>query len=284
MKKYQIIKALILVITILSCQNVFASTEVKYLNDAVKLYNIDEEFINVYGDSLKHDLLIENQNNVNITSKYVKVVYQKDLNGNVINTEEKEISKNEAKNLINYNKNLQTGLQSINNTIYETNVKYIIMQYYDTPKETVVDLWNFWKTTPKIKSVDVIAVRFEKNVDIIEATGSQMDSTGKSQSYSYKGNNMKTFSNGVGISMNLFDDGKQHVCKIQVKRKNTSDFINVYGSYQHAKVGVKLSTSQQYSLSNQGLGNVIKFNTQTISSYYDGMQGLVLDHFAIHKN
>lgn len=157
--------------------------------------------------------------------------------------------------------------------------KYVSLQYYKTNSWTKADLAVVWYTVPKVKSFDVLALRFASPVTFQTVTGYQMTNIG-TQNYSYNGTNMKKFSNGVGISMNLMDDATSFNCSLHATINNTSNIIPVYGTYQHAKTNVTLATSQSYTLSSSGLGGVLAFNTSTIKNYYDGMGGVYLNHYS----
>lgn len=214
-------------------------------------------------------------------SKYIKTTYIKDSYGNIITSIDEEITKEEADKIEQEQKSASNNkLRLINGDKHETDAKVMTMQYYRTASQTITDLLLIWKTVPKVQSYDVIALMYDKNVTFQKVTGRQ-STNNKAQTYSYMGDNMNVFNNGVGISMNLFDNEIGHTCSIQARINNTSDVIPVYGTYQHAKVNVSLGTSKAYTLSPNGLGNVLNFNTSTIKGYYDGMQGLRLDHFNI---
>ena len=135
---------------------------------------------------------------------------------------------------------------------------------------------NIWLTEPKVKSADIIAVRFNGSASLYNFWGEQhyTNSSGKQLvSYNNTVTNSQVFSNGLGISMNLVDAGSNFKCYL-AWNGYSSGTLNIYASYQHATSNVTVADSKKYTLSSSGLGNVIKFNSSSISNKYDGMQGV----------
>lgn len=141
-----------------------------------------------------------------------------------------------------------------------------------------MDVTTLWLVSPAIKSYDVFAMRTD-DASIIE--GSQEGTQGyiyKNGSvgfvnYSYNGTNMVKASNGFGISMNLVDAAHTYECSITARVRATTEWAEVYGSYQHAATNVTLAQSQAYTISHNGYGKVINFAT-AVQNHYDGMQGV----------
>ncbi len=127
-----------------------------------------------------------------------------------------------------------------------------------------------WLTTPIVKSYDVMAIRWTAgNIGITDAWGEQVCE--KYQMYSFNGSNMVNKSNGIGISMNLFDNGSTPKLALYIySNKNGGTY---YGTYQHAVRSVTLAQSKSYTFSSSGLGGVLNYS-DSIGSYYDNMQGV----------
>lgn len=165
---------------------------------------------------------------------------------------------------------------------YSTSAKTIHMDYYHmngTPSNKLhIYVWVGWITTPVKKDYDIIAVRWTNGATLTNATGKQQTNDGRTTNYSYLGNNMKTASNGVGISMNLHNNTSGHTLEMTVDITASTIGI-VYGTYQHAtNVATTLDISKSYSFSNSGLGNVVLFSNPTYAGYYDGMAGVSLNY------
>ena len=165
---------------------------------------------------------------------------------------------------------------------YSTSAKTIHMDYYHmngTPSNKLhVYVWVGWITTPAKRDYDIIAVRWTNGATLTNATGKQQTNDGRTTNYSYLGNNMKTASNGVGISMNLHNNTSGHTLEMTVDI-TASNIGTVFGTYQHAtNASTTLVISKSYTFSSSGLGEVIYFNNPTYASYYDGMNGVSLDY------
>jgi len=139
---------------------------------------------------------------------------------------------------------------------------------------------NEWLTVPNVKEADVIALRFTGVVRTNIVSGTQhyvRTSTGQGGVIDYPSDNgnVQKFSNGVGISMNLVDDAKEHRSFMAWGGyfDNIND-VTIYASYQHATSYVSVADSKKYNLSASGLGGVINFTNSTIKSKYDGMTGV----------
>lgn len=140
-----------------------------------------------------------------------------------------------------------------------------------------VYLTNDWLITPRVKSYDVIAMRFD-DATMVAGTqrGMQIYTSGGSTGtvdYSYNGTNMVLSSKGFGISMNLVDAASGFTCDIEAIVIATSQWATAYGSYQHAMTAVTLAQSKSYTISHNGYGKVINFAT-AVQNDYDNMQGV----------
>ena len=199
-------------------------------------------------------------------SKYFKVT--KTTNG----TTSTEVTKEEATNAA---KNNTTTRATSHATTYK-NIQITAM--HGVANVYLMDLTTLWLISPAIKSYDVIAMRTD-DASIIE--GSQEGTQGYIYKngttgyidYSYNGTNMKRASNGFGISMNLLDAAHRYECFITARVRATTEWAEVFGSYQHAATNVTLAQSQAYTISHNGYGEVINFAT-AVQNHYDGMQGV----------
>ena len=143
-----------------------------------------------------------------------------------------------------------------------------------------ISLEVIWKKNPAVRSYDVIAIRGE-GVSFIGSTVSGKQSyvkNGTKETIEYKinSNNTQIFGNGVGISMNLVDGASDYVLELNIRyTKNSSNAI-IYGNYQHSQRNITLEQSQRYTLSSNGFGNVLDFDS-SVKSYFDGMDGVYLN-------
>lgn len=136
---------------------------------------------------------------------------------------------------------------------------------------------NEWLKDPKVKSADVIALRYDGSVTIGEFSGEQYyTEAGKRKKVNYPkdSTNTKRFSNGVGISMNLVDAGSDFDNYLLFNGTYSNINTRVFASYQHAQSNVTVANSKVYNLSSNGLGGVINFTNATTRSQYDGMGGI----------
>lgn len=141
-----------------------------------------------------------------------------------------------------------------------------------------------WKKVPKYRSYDVFAFRL-MHFNYSGFTGGQVYFKGNSAyeipyyttSAGYKG-----LSNGLGVSMNLKDDSDITSYELTIGTSLSFSSYNyasaaAYVAYEHAQANLSRANSMDYTLDISGLGNVILFNNDTISGYYDGMDGLRLE-------
>ena len=149
--------------------------------------------------------------------------------------------------------------------------------------------WNYatltasWKYIPTTRVFDVIGFRgdgFSFRNGSQEGSQMYIDASGNYQSiyYSWNGTNIKKFSDGFGISMNLVNPTIQALaldaaCDV----KAIDDYPIIFGAYEHAvNSSVTLAQSQNYTMSGAGLGSVFAY-PYSISSKYDGMSGVRID-------
>lgn len=200
--------------------------------------------------------------------------------GQIIGVFEREITKEE---LNNYH-SIQS-LASCGSNCYETNAKKFTANIFTTQYISVykIQLYNVWKTVPKIKSYDTIAARWDVsdglglNSENTSVYGEQrycINSDCNVVYYNNDSSNTKIESNGAGVSMNIVDSatsGIENLLNINVYTYN-SGILHIYATYQHATSNISLTTAKSYSFGN-GLGGTLVYPS-SIVGYFDAMQGL----------
>ena len=132
----------------------------------------------------------------------------------------------------------------------------------------VVSVTATWKSSPIIRSYDVIGAYLESTNLVSSPTTSVVTSTQTNFS-----EEIKTFNNGFGVSIKIPSTGSNIVVQQSYRVKNGG---KVYASYQHATENISLSSSKNYTVSLTGYGNVFNF-TNGMSDKYDGMRGVSID-------
>lgn len=148
----------------------------------------------------------------------------------------------------------------------------------DSNKTYIAMIENEWLQTPKVKSNDVIAMRYNNIATISDFYGSlkyKLNGTNKSVQYNTGHSNNQKFSWGCGITMGLVASGTNFDSLLIVSGTFGNSNMNIYGSYQHATTTVSLTDAKNYTTAADGLGGVIKFNSTTIKNKYDAMEGVV---------
>lgn len=214
--------------------------------------------------------------------KYIITVTNYDSKGNAVLTTHEEVTEAEAMNVKNVQArgNMECGTDTGFVDCHETNSKRLKLDYYrksSNANKYYIELINSWLTTPSVQDYDVIAVRWTGTVSSIDVTGTQIAYQGslKQQTgYDENSSNTKIGTNGVGISMNMYNSSTDHEMTLKVEL-TSSNPGTVYGTYQHAKnTAVTLAISKSYSFSSSGLGGVLLFSSTTYANYYDKMQGV----------
>ena len=196
----------------------------------------------------------------NIDIKYYKTIIDKINNTSYTS----EITQDEYDNIKEI---------SLFSTYHETEYKKILIE--DIAGEIFMQV--DWKKNPAVRSYDVIALR---GVGVTF----DYDSINGNQQYTINGNmskinydstteNVKLFSNGFGISMNLVNGASNYSLSLNINYFKDINNATIYGSYQHAQRNITLSQSQNYDISATGLGGVIDFSN-SVRSYFDGMGGV----------
>lgn len=127
-----------------------------------------------------------------------------------------------------------------------------------------------WLKIPSTRSYDVIGIRTEgvriSSTPLFKLTY-VLDGTRKS----YTTNSSKNFSNGYGTSFKI-PDGNITTLETSLSF-NISESGKIYGTYQHAQRSLSLNDSKNYTLSSNGYGSVLNFDS-SIRSKYDNMEGI----------
>lgn len=242
---------------------------------------------------------------VSVENKYYKNVEYVDLFGNLIETKEVEISKEEYESL-------ESGIVPLSactppdtsGTIvyscWETSSKKIYLNIYrnpdvDNPNYYLASLTTAWKTSPAVRSYDVTGVRTD-GVIILEGSGAQLiyykpNGGGNTtvENYSPSSAGYKELSNGRGYtillpSKNLTMSDKPIVIGMyQYFFGPYSNYFALYGAYQHATSSVTFDQGRNYIMAAGGKGNVFVFGGSTsneLNNSYDNMQGVSWIHYA----
>jgi hypothetical protein len=220
--------------------------------------------------------------NIIVETKYIETSYNSSLHTFV----ERELTEQEYENYVpqGYACNFGGG-DGINlndgTAYYESTAKKLTMVLLGGTTYNFVTLLATWKFIPATRSFDVIGFR---GYDLSFRNGSQegqqiyvlSDNSYHTINYSWNGTNIKKFSNGFGISMNIVNNNIKALqllieCDVSVNGNGPT----ISGSYQHAVTSVSLANSQNYTLGVSGLGNVFVY-PYNIASKYDGMSGIGL--------
>lgn len=238
---------------------------------------------------------IKNFSNNNVREEYSITTYKLDKFGNVVDEITIVATKAEAETvatnpnlhvmgngvLLEQNPEIST-MGYVDNYTYQTESK-VIYGYYSSyvdpnTKKTkyVMQVMANWIKVPKIRVFDVLALRWNNDVNITSLDAYQdADSNTGITRYTLNGTNTKKTSKGVGVSMNIHDSVKSRLelfLQIESEQYFGYDF---FATYQHAKnSNATLAISQSYTFGPSGLGGVLVFGNSTYRSYYDDMQGI----------
>lgn len=208
-------------------------------------------------------------------------VYQKvvSLNGEVISAE--EVSEEEYNNA-NVSASTPAVMPASDYGYYETTYKKLALSITDGSSLLLVGSLS-WKLIPYCRSYDVFAYRFN-HFDYSSFSGDQLyikGDNGYDIYYDTSSAGYQSFSNGLGVSMNLKDDSDITGFELTILARitfNSSDYSqgHVYISYQHAQADVTRAQSMGYTLNISGYGNVVLFSDSSIANKYDQMSGIHL--------
>ena len=195
--------------------------------------------------------------------KYYKTVIDK-IN-NISNT--KEITQEEYDNV---------NMISLYSTNHETEYKKITIE--DVNREIILTV--DWKKNSAVRSFDVIALRgVGVTFDYDSIDGIQdyyLNSSKSSIYYNNTSENVKLFSNGFGVSMNLVNGASNYSLSLSINYFKDVNNGTVYGTYQHSQRDISLSQSQRYTISANGYGGVLDFDS-SVEDYFDGMGGVSIN-------
>ena len=243
-------------------------------NNFLKIHT--EEYIMTMTQADYDKLKSLDYSNIQDETRYILSNYNEKLR---LTTEE-EITEEEYENFDNQ----ITPYLDSNTASAETTAKKINMALIGGNNWNYVTFTASWKGIPKTRSFDVIGLR---GVGLEFREGSQ---TGKQIyvsngnynmiNYSWNGTNIKRLNNGFGISMNIVNDDIDALqLEVDCDVKQTETYPAVFASYQHAVANLSLANSQNYVLSNVGLGNVFEY-PYSIVEKYDGMSGIRIQYYS----
>lgn len=199
----------------------------------------------------------------NIEVKYYKTVIDK-INDIRFTT---EITKEEYDNV---------NAISLYSTNHETEYKKVKIENSGNNLLLSVD----WKKNPAVRSYDVIALRgvgVTFNYRTVEGIQQYTDNNTPSYiAYHDDSANVKLFSNGLGISMNLVDGASNYSLSLSINYIKNTNNGTVYGTYQHSQRDISLYQSQRYTISANGYGGVLDFDS-SVEDYFDGMGGVSIN-------
>ncbi len=258
----------------------------KYYDSLIKKYG--EEYVDYMSQETYNNITLKNYELEKSEVHYYKTVEYADEMGNIIKTEEIEISKEEYDSINpEISAHAKCTPPGIGNEIYydcwETDSKKIYMNVFHNGNYLdpyYITLTNAWKTQPKVKSYDNIGMRGVGA--IFQGSGAQViwyASNGQSVVLDYS--NPKQASNGRGYTVSLpIDNNPQYPIVIgmhqYVAPANLYETMSIYGAYSHAKESVTLSQVTNYSFSDYK-GGVFLYGgsiTSTINNRFDSMQGV----------
>ncbi len=162
-------------------------------------------------------------------------------------------------------------------SVCETSMKYMILSVLDLVDGIQFTMHNSWKSMPKYKSFDVMAIRWESNFSLDTYFGEQITNGNTDYvSYNVGNGNYKSGTNAIGLSQNLVDSATEIDNKLYVTGFCSSSGT-VYATYQHAQDEITLATSKLYNFSSSGYGNILSFYGNA-SGIYDNTTGLSVDY------
>ena len=223
------------------------------------------------------------KDNSNYVEEYIVTTTYADYFGNIISTQEENITKDEMEAIISEG-DYQVRRDVLPYTWkvdYTTTYKHLLMTINKNSDLYIVSIYNDWLKMPQVKKYDVIASRWEGNAIYssgIEGLQNVKLKDGKTNFAMYNldaGLDHIVFDNkGVGISMNLYDNATEIVNSMSYHLSNASK-NKIVGTYQHASNNtITLEESTSYKITANGLGGCISFKTTAINNKYDGMKGI----------
>ncbi|MBE6145534.1 MAG: hypothetical protein E7171_02820 [Firmicutes bacterium] len=157
----------------------------------------------------------------------------------------------------------------------ETPMKQLRLVVMKSSGNVIFSLINEWKTMPKNKSFDVMAMRWTSNYTMTSYDGSQTTNGNTSYvAYNVGNGNYKFGTNAIGLSQNLVDSATM-IYNDMIVVGTCSGTGQVWATYQHAQANITLATSKLYNFSSSGYGGVLSFYGNA-SGIYDNTTGMHL--------
>ncbi len=136
------------------------------------------------------------------------------------------------------------------------------------PSDCTISITATWNNVPSVRSYDVMGAYYE-NTTLLSTPVTRVSTT----SQTVTSDEMKTSSNGFGISFKIPDTGTNLVIS-QVFKVKSGGYVRA--SYQHAMSSISLSNSKNYTISSTGYGGVFKFSG-VAADIYDRMSGVEIN-------
>ena len=214
------------------------------------------------------------KDNSNYVEEYIVTTTYADYFGNIISTQEENITKDEMEAIISEG-DYQVRRDVLPYTWkvdYTTTYKHLLMTINKNSDLYIVSIYNDWLKMPQVKKYDVIASRWEGNA--IYSGGIEGLQNVKLKDGKTNFDHIVFDNKGVGISMNLYDNATEIVNSMSYHLSNASK-NKIVGTYQHASNNtITLEESTSYKITANGLGGCISFKTTAINNKYDGMKGI----------
>lgn len=287
-------------IIILIITSIFITTKVKaetnYINEKgvsipIEKYNYLKEFFsNKFINNLnqtKYDSIKEKEF-IKEESQTIYLIYREYYNdtGDMIFSESQNLSEEEY-NTYNSIQTFRTCTEDETMSYHEcwaTDSKKLVFSFVCESTTTTCYLAAElqWLTQPKVRSYDVFAMRWTSNFSpttFFATQGAWINGLPEQTEYHPGGTNSIFTTVGLGVSMNLYNDGLWFEFYMDVEGKRTNiQTMTGYVTYQHAKTALTLAESKSYSFSSSGLGGVLYYSNSSIRNKYDGMQGLSMNY------
>ena len=263
MKIMRVVTAFIIIVTLCYVNNVKAISD----EDYARLREIfSEARLSIMTEEQKDELV-----NGNLTTNTKTYAITQTLNGTYIYSEVDE----ETADLIE--ESFNSGISPIDATHQTTYKRITILDNDFGDNYHRITVYTQWLVTPATTSFDVTAMRIDDGY-VVDGTqdGTQVywkDGEYGHVTYAWNGTNIRKFDHGFGISMNLVNDASYFETDISADMVATSSDAIAYGTYQHAVTDVTLDQSQSYTISHNGLGDVLNF-VSSVYNYYDRMAGV----------
>ena len=215
--------------------------------------------------------------------KYIETRSLVDKNGNVYQTINNEMNKEDFEKAAKANDNgLLRG--SCGTYCWQTSYKTLRATVFTRNGQNVISGELGWTQDPNVRSYDVFAFRGDNfTISYYAASQYYYSTTGNEdpwRGYDYNAttgtNNIKHNSHAVGVSMNLVDDAIAWMATIYIEGNATSG--TAYLTYQHAQSNLTLAQSKSYTFSYSGLGHVLYYSNSTIRNKYDNMTPLTINY------